>query len=1294
MAKIRREDIFDSQLFTKTTEEIRTMITVVGELQSKMLELMKVSKQALSVKPTSSEGVKKQAEAVNQVATADQNLIKLEKERIRLQNKLNQQGTKQAQTNAKLRVQTQERNKALKQQAREELKLVGAYEKQTKTLIKLRKQYKNLVVAGKGNTKQAIQLRRQVEKLDKSLKKVDASAGQYQRNVGNYGNKLKAGFGSIMGAVGLTAGITGAFRVVGNAVKSVKELEQAGANLASVLSATRKEGETWQESISKLTDDAKRLGGVTVFTAKEVTELQTSFARLGFSQREIIDVTESTLNAASALGSGLEEQAELTGSVIRAFNMDSSEAANVNDILAKSTTESALSFEKLATALPTVAPVANAVGVSLERTTSMLGKLVDSGLDASTASTGLRNVFLELQKQGLSLPEAMAKIRESTNKAKTSLELFGKRGATIGIVLEGNTAAIDTMTESMKNANGTTEEMAAIQRDTLQGSLTLLGSTWDAFINRINEAGSSFISLKGIILFVIDNFNTIVRVVKLTAIAFLSYKAAIVASNLAMKIYKVAMVTARIATIAFKFGIKGARRAVQALNTTIRANPIGLLVSGLTTAIALLWDFTDANDEAADSVDLVSEALDDFAEAQANAFKDIDDANKKLIANLDLQIAKAKERNAGEEELNKLLQQRVKAETGSLEDKIKLIEEQNDLLNIQARDGFIPGGNYTGDYGLMPISDNARFGDAGDPRKKDEAGYFTQKIVQEGGSGWDNSYWAIVADMTEAEKALERIRADALKEQSKILSQDDATLAANKEAAKEQLLINSKLLLDLETEIELAKLRGQTDKANNEARQKERDRNKKNNTRVIENKYLENVIRLTRKREDLERNVEKAIRDRLSLTKEEDLDSAMRVAEGYATDIDNVDSDRDGVVDADAELGLEGIAEAYQQIYYGQIEGAKELRKFQKLQAKRTFDDEKKRLAKQLKAGQLSQGEYDALVRKLAKNQDEELKEIEVNFTDFKKAQDKTRVKNTEDAQNDIKELAKTTAQEELEEQKKIDDLRLQELSQTIQATNALLDQLQRANDERTRRQIENIDKEIAASQKRFDELKKLSIEGNEDAEKSALTELRIQEELERKKQKLQRRQQLVNAGIAAFKVYGSKVEQGDEQPLKSTITDLTALTAFVAALPTFYEGTELVGESLGKPLLNGKDGHVVRVDSAERIVDPLNNSKLAGISNDELGMLGLSYKNNLNNTRFNRLNPTSYESIANQLTVNYQLKSELNELNRSNKQIISAIEHIPFESWNYDELSNAVIQKIKTQRKTEIKHYKNNTLF
>ena len=51
---------------------------------------------------------------------------------------------------------------------------------------------------------------------------------------------------------------------------------------------------------------------------------------------------------------------------------------------------------------------------------------------------------------------------------------------------------------------------------------------------------------------------------------------------------------------------------------------------------------------------------------------------------------------------------------------------------------------------------------------------------------------------------------------------------------------------------------------------------------------------------------------------------------------------------------------------------------------------------------------------------------------------------------------------------------------------------------------------------------------------------------------------------------------------------------------------------------------------------------------------------------------------------------SQENEINKSNKQIISAIEHIPNESWDYDRMSDAVIQKIKTQKRTEIKHYKN----
>ena len=142
MAKIRKEDLFDSNLFKGTTDEINLMIKAVDKLKNQMIELMTVSKQALKNKPINTEGLKKQAELTKQVSQADKNLITLEKERIRLVNKLNQQAEKQAQNNARTKIQIQERTKSLKQQAKAELGLISAYDKESQRLTRLRKKYR------------------------------------------------------------------------------------------------------------------------------------------------------------------------------------------------------------------------------------------------------------------------------------------------------------------------------------------------------------------------------------------------------------------------------------------------------------------------------------------------------------------------------------------------------------------------------------------------------------------------------------------------------------------------------------------------------------------------------------------------------------------------------------------------------------------------------------------------------------------------------------------------------------------------------------------------------------------------------------------------------------------------------------------------------------------------------------------------------------------------------------------------------------------------------------------------
>ncbi len=65
------------------------------------------------------------------------------------------------------------------------------YDKLTNRLSLARNALKNLAAEGKTNTKQFQLLQKEVTDLDKKLKGIDASVGQFQRNVGNYSSALQ-----------------------------------------------------------------------------------------------------------------------------------------------------------------------------------------------------------------------------------------------------------------------------------------------------------------------------------------------------------------------------------------------------------------------------------------------------------------------------------------------------------------------------------------------------------------------------------------------------------------------------------------------------------------------------------------------------------------------------------------------------------------------------------------------------------------------------------------------------------------------------------------------------------------------------------------------------------------------------------------------------------------------------------------------------------------------------------------------------------------------------------------------
>lgn len=450
---------------------------------------------------------------------------------------------------AKIAQLTREQNKAIKTE-------VALGDKQINTLEKLRarnaaiKIEKDKVNFSTKKGQEAIRkLNAELDKNNKVLQKNASALGKQKMNIGNYKSAI-SGLRSGLAQLGLSMGV---FQILKGSFNIVKDFEQGQADLASVLGIN-------VDQMAALTEQAKLLGATTTFTASQVSELQKEYAKLGFSMSEIENVTEATLLLAEATGTDLGRAAEVTGATLRGFGLSATDTQRVVDVMAKSFSSSSLDMEKFATAMSAVAPVAKAMGFSIEETTSMLGTLTDSGLDASTAGTSLRNMMLEAKKQGLSWNEALDKVNNSQDKASTSLELFGKRGVAAGIILAENQDTVAGLTDKLLESDDAAKKMAETQRNTLGGAIKLLTSAWEGWILKINEAGGAGDKLKRSIQFLADNFETIVYWIGMGVKAFIAFKVSMKAMQLSSFVRKLGGVSG-----AFKEIGRGAKSSVSGI---------------------------------------------------------------------------------------------------------------------------------------------------------------------------------------------------------------------------------------------------------------------------------------------------------------------------------------------------------------------------------------------------------------------------------------------------------------------------------------------------------------------------------------------------------------------------------------------------------------------------------------------------------------------------------------------------------------------------------------------------------
>ena len=370
----------------------------------------------------------------------------------------------------------------------------------------------------------------------------------------------------------LTMQLTAPIAAVGAlSVKVFSDFEAQMSEVRAVTGASSSEFEM-------LKKNAETLGASTAFTATEVAQLQTEFAKLGFTANEIDKVTESTLYLAQIAGSDLARAAEVAGGTLRGFGLDASETGRVADVMAMAFNKSGLDMESFADSMKYVAPVAKVAGVSLEETTAALGILSDSNIKGSQAGTSMRRILLELNKESGTFAEKLAKVSKRGITLENAFDEVGMSAQTALVVLQENAHKLPELTEALVNSSGEAKKFADIVRDNLAGTMDEFMGSLEALSLSIGEIVS--VVLRPFLVMLTSVFQTLnnaPQIIKVVVVAITALVAAI-----GPLMFTFGMLQRNfIALLPYLTKIGTALRFIAVQGLRIMISPLGAIIAGL-----------------------------------------------------------------------------------------------------------------------------------------------------------------------------------------------------------------------------------------------------------------------------------------------------------------------------------------------------------------------------------------------------------------------------------------------------------------------------------------------------------------------------------------------------------------------------------------------------------------------------------------------------------------------------------------------------------------------------------------
>ena len=458
------------------------------------------------------------------------------------------------------------------------------------------------------------------QEMDGVTRSVKEAGGQFQK-LTNICNELKnIKFSTIVSNVKDTAESLEKISAAG------VEFEQGMADLQAITGIVGKDLETISKTARRVGKESG-LGAKGAVDAFALLASQIQIDKIGL--KGLIQLQKETITLAQAGGMTLSDAATAMAATINQFGLEATHANRVVNVLAAGSKYGAAEVTDLAQSFKVTGATAAAAGLSVEQTAGALEVLSQSNVKGSEAGTALRNVILKLQttlgmdlsKVGLAdaLDSLKPKLKDVTYLAK----VFGSENIAAAQYLITNAKAVEEMTMAVTGTS-VAQEQAAIRTNTLAEQTKRIQANIDDFkITLLNISGgllgyasavgetAVMISQSLPLLFLfkgaiattakIVGGGIVIAFVKLTAAA----KASVAAMQGAWVAAKAYSLTAQFMVgifatlpgrvLAFtkaltlqKVATYAAAAAQKVLNIALTANPVGIVIAGITTLVAAL----------------------------------------------------------------------------------------------------------------------------------------------------------------------------------------------------------------------------------------------------------------------------------------------------------------------------------------------------------------------------------------------------------------------------------------------------------------------------------------------------------------------------------------------------------------------------------------------------------------------------------------------------------------------------------------------------------------------------------